>query len=67
MTWSALRLCYAMGGDGESDTRIDLHNFAAFVRDPGACVSCFLLPLSGSCHIEMKVGQLQSWNDPLRL
>lgn len=44
-----------MGGDGESDVRVDVHKLAAFVRDPAACVTCFLLPMSLYAHLEMKV------------
>ncbi|BDA48870.1 hypothetical protein COCOBI_12-5530 [Coccomyxa sp. Obi] len=47
-SWSGLRFAFATGGDGESDMRVDLRNFAAFVRDPAALVSCLLLPHSCS-------------------
>ena len=55
-TWSGLRIAYAAGGDGESDTRVDLRNFAAFVRDPTALVTCLLLPHSCSIKLQMQVG-----------
>lgn len=54
-TWSGLRVAYAAGGDGESDTRVDLRNFAAFVRDPTALVTCLLLPHCCSVRLEMQV------------
>lgn len=54
-TWSGLRIAYAAGGDGESDTRVDLRNFAAFVRDPTALVTCLLLPHSCSVKLQMQV------------
>ena len=56
-TWSGLRIAYAAGGDGESDTRVDLRNFAAFVRDPTALVTCLLLPHSCSIKLQMQVGR----------
>ena len=56
-TWSGLRIAYAAGGDGESDTRVDLRNFAAFVRDPTALVTCLLLPHSCSVKLQMQVGR----------
>lgn len=55
ITWSALRLSYAMGGDGESDIKADLRHLAAFVRDPTAIVTCLLLPFSCSVHLETQV------------
>jgi hypothetical protein len=55
VTWSALRVSYAMGGDGETNIRADLRHLAAFVRDPCTVVSCILLPLSCSMHLDMKV------------
>ena len=58
ITWSALRVSYAMGGDGESDIKADLRHFAAFVRDPGTVVTCLLLPFSCSMHLEMQVSLL---------
>lgn len=54
VSWSALRVAYAMGGDGESDIRADLRGLAAFVRDPGTVVTCLLLPLDCSMHLEMQ-------------
>lgn len=59
-TWSGLRVAYAAGGDGESDTRVDLRNFAAFVRDPTALVTCLLLPHCCSVRLEMQVRQTPS-------
>lgn len=53
--WSGLRFAYSVGGDGESDMRLDLRNFAAFVRDPAALVTCLLLPYSCSMRLEMQV------------
>ncbi|KAK9815754.1 hypothetical protein WJX72_009012 [[Myrmecia] bisecta] len=57
LTWSALRFAYSMGGDGETDIRVDLRKLAAFVRDPAACVTCLLLPFSGSAHVSMQAPQ----------
>ncbi len=54
-SWSGLRFAFATGGDGESDMRVDLRNFAAFVRDPAALVTCLLLPHSCSVRLEMQV------------
>ena len=54
-SFEALRAAYAMGGDGESDIRIDVQHLAAFVRDPAACVTCFLLPTSFHAHVQMEV------------
>jgi hypothetical protein len=54
-SWSGLRFAYAAGGDGESNLRVDLRNFAAFVRDPAALVTCLLLPHSCSVRLEMQV------------
>ena len=51
-TFSAVRAAYAAGGDCESDVRVDVRNLAAFVRDPVACVTCFLLPLSCTLHLK---------------
>lgn len=48
-------MSYAAGGDGESDLRVDLRNFAAFVRDPMALVTCLLLPHSCSVKLQMQV------------
>ena len=47
-------MAYAAGGDGESDTRVDARNFAAFVRDPTALVTCLLLPHSCSVRLQMQ-------------
>ena len=55
VSWSALRVSYAMGGDGESNIRADLRHLAAFVRDPCTVVSCVLLPFSCSMQMEMQV------------
>lgn len=55
LTWSAVRFAYAMGGDGQADMRIDIRRIAAFVRDPAACVTCLLLPLSCSAHLQISV------------
>lgn len=55
MSFSALRAAYSMGGDGESDMRIDVNELAAFVREPAACVTCFLLPTSFHARLEMQV------------
>ena len=65
ITWSALRVSYAQGGDGESEVRADLRHFAAFVRDPCAIVTCILLPFSCSLHLEMQVRSAFSGNRPL--
>ena len=54
-TFSAVRAAYAAGGDCESDVRVDVRNLAAFVRDPAACVTCFLLPLSCTMHLKSQV------------
>lgn len=54
-SWSGLRFAFATGGDGESDMRVDMRNFAAFVRDPAALVSCLCLPHSCSVRLEMQV------------
>lgn len=54
-SFEALRVAYSMGGDGQSDVRTDVRNLAAFVRDPAACVTCVLLPMSFHAHIEMEV------------
>ena len=53
-TWSALRVGWAAGGDGQSEVRVDLRNAAAFVRDPAAIISCLLLPLYASLRMEMQ-------------
>ena len=58
ISWSALRVSYAMGGDGESNIRADMRHLAAFVRDPNTVVSCILLPFSCSMHLEMQVCSL---------
>ena len=65
ITWSALRVSYAQGGDGESDVRADLRHFAAFVRDPCAIVTCILLPFSCSLHLEMQVCSAFGGDRPL--
>ena len=57
-SFGALRAAYSMGGDGESDVRLDVQNLAAFVRDPAACVTCFLLPISLHAHVEMEVSKI---------
>ena len=54
-TFSAVRAAYAAGGDCESDVRVDVRNLAAFVRDPAACVTCFLLPLTCTLHLQSQV------------
>lgn len=54
-SWSGLRFAFATGGDGESDMRVDMRNFAAFVRDPAALVTCLCLPHSCSVRFEMQV------------
>ena len=59
VSWSALRVSYAMGGDGESNIRADMRHLAAFVRDPITVVSCILLPFSCSMHLEMQVSHHQ--------
>lgn len=56
LSWSAVRVSYAAGGDGESNIRADLRNLAAFVRDPCTVVSCVLLPFSCSLQMDMQVG-----------
>ena len=48
VNWSTLRMAVGQGGDGDSHMKADVDNLAAFVRDPGACVTCLLLPFSGS-------------------
>ncbi|KAK9867091.1 hypothetical protein WJX84_006946 [Apatococcus fuscideae] len=58
LTWSAVRFAYAMGGDGQADMRIDIRRIAAFVRDPAACVTCLLLPLSCSAHLQISTPQV---------
>ena len=55
VAWSALRVSYAMGGDGESNIRADMRHLAAFVRDPSTVVTCALLPFSCSMQMEMQV------------
>ncbi len=45
LSMSAVRFGYFYGGDGESLMRTDLRNAAGFVRDKGACVTNFMLPI----------------------
>ena len=56
VNWSTLRMAVGQGGDGDSHIKADIDNLAAFVRDPGACVTCLLLPFSGSMELQMQVG-----------
>ena len=67
LTWSAVRFAYAMGGDGQADMRIDIRRIAAFVRDPAACVTCLLLPLSCSAHLQISVRFIVGRKDIIRL
>lgn len=64
---TALRVNYAAGGDGESVIRVDLREFAAFVRDPGARVNCVLQPLSGRAQIDMRVPEAAEHMEAQRL
>ena len=56
VNWSTLRMAVGQGGDGDTHMKADVDNLAAFVRDPGACVTCLLLPFSGSMDLQMQVG-----------
>lgn len=55
ISWSAIRFAYSMGGDGESDIKIDLQNAVAYARDRVAVVTCLMLPLYCSIHVNMQV------------
>lgn len=45
LTFGAFRMGYFYGGDGQSVMRYDLRDAAGFVRDAGAVMSNFLLPI----------------------
>ena len=45
LTFGAFRMGYFYGGDGQSVMRYDLRDAAGFVRDVGAVMSNFLLPI----------------------
>lgn len=64
---TALRVSYAWGGDGETDLRVDLRELAGFVRDPGARVNCFLLPLSCTVALRRVVPQAAEAEEVERL
>lgn len=62
LSWSALRFAYSMGGDGESDIKIDLRNVVAYARDRVAVVTCIMLPFYCSLHINMQVRFSTPWH-----
>lgn len=49
LTMSVFRFGYFMGGDGDSDMKVDLRNTAGFVRSQQAFVRAFLLPIKVRC------------------